>query len=69
MEYDAWLGARSTLRLIGDLSKVSGIKCHHALYNLPYFEAHIAFPIFCQGWTIVFYSVIPRMAFKLYGKL
>jgi len=54
IEYEAWLGTRNTLCSRGDPSKVSGLKHHSVLYDLPYFEVQIAIHIFCQSWTIVF---------------
>jgi hypothetical protein len=40
IEYQTWLGVRNTLGSRSDLSKVSGIKPHTTLYDLPYFEVH-----------------------------
>jgi len=49
IEYEAWLGTRNTLCSRGDPSKVSGLKHHSVLYDLPYFEVQIAIHIFCQS--------------------
>jgi hypothetical protein len=48
VEYEAWLGARNTPGSRGDPSKVSGIKHHNVLYDLPYFEVQIVIQIFAK---------------------
>jgi hypothetical protein len=60
-KYEKWLGVGNTPSSKGDPSKISGIKCCIAFYDLPCFEVQVTLTKFYEVGTLQLKSLISRV--------